>query len=237
MCVILFTTRNGKLFFAKNRDRGYQTNIKIIHEMINGNEVVYLLDEKTGWIEGMNEHGLAIINSTTLMQEDYSRKSILKNPIYNALKQNHLNNFDLEGNSLVHFNNKVYHIGLDVKIVKKQIVLTNDKKLESSRIRQKMVENELNKNTYNDLLHDVMNVYYPNVKSTNQPYRHEKHIQTEYPNKIPIFTTGQILYNITDKIFVYYYDTNATENVEYINKMKHKSKIKVIIKPTQKKWK
>lgn len=50
MCVILYTTINGKTILAKNRDRIYHPNIEIIHE------VIYLMDKKTGWIE--NEHEL-----------------------------------------------------------------------------------------------------------------------------------------------------------------------------------
>jgi len=61
MCVILYTTINGKKILAKNRDRIYHPNIEIIHEIIDGIEVIYLMDKKTGWIEGMNENGFGTI--------------------------------------------------------------------------------------------------------------------------------------------------------------------------------
>jgi len=73
MCVILFTEINGKKIFAKNRDRIYKPSIVIKHEIINGIELVYMEDAKTGWIEGMNENGVAIINSTLNMKESSSK--------------------------------------------------------------------------------------------------------------------------------------------------------------------
>jgi hypothetical protein len=78
MCVILFTTINGKKILAKNRDRIYHPKVEIIHEIIDGIEIVYLMDKKTGWIEGMNENGLALLNAT-LNMKDSDSKSVNKN--------------------------------------------------------------------------------------------------------------------------------------------------------------
>lgn len=64
MCVILYTTLNGKTILAKNRDRIYKPKIEIIHEIVNGIEMVYFKDLSTNWMEGINEKGCAMVNSS-----------------------------------------------------------------------------------------------------------------------------------------------------------------------------
>jgi len=64
MCVIFFTKVNGKNILFKNRDRQYKASVQIVHEIRNGTEIVYIHDTETGWIEGINEHGIGIISST-----------------------------------------------------------------------------------------------------------------------------------------------------------------------------
>ena len=64
MCVIIYTTINNKKILVKNRDRVYKPNIVIIHELVDGVELAYIKDLKTGWIEGLNGNGIGIINST-----------------------------------------------------------------------------------------------------------------------------------------------------------------------------
>jgi len=289
MCVILFTTINGKKILAKNRDRIYHPNIEIIHEIIDGIEIVYLMDKKTGWIEGMNENGLALLNATLNMKDSDSksfintRKNILKkkkNKIFNALKNNTKKNIFynlikksedpdliLEGNTLLHYNNEVYHIENDIfnkfniRNIKKPLVLTNHskylrnlgytkgKKGLSSFLRQKLVEMKLNENyskennnkeIYDDLMNNVLNIYSPNIDPRLQPYRDEKLVKESFPNlekdTVIIYTTGQILCNVTDKEFVYYSDKNNSAKVKYINKLpsSYVPKIRVIIKETEK---
>lgn len=289
MCVILYTTINGKKILAKNRDRIYHPNIEIIHEIIDGIEVIYLMDKKTGWIEGMNEDGLALLNATLNMKDSNSksfintRKNVLKkkkNKIFNALKNNNKKNifynlikksedpcFVLEGNTLVHYNNDIYHIEnnidnkFNIRNIKKSVVLTNHsnylpnlgytkgKKGLSSYLRQKLVEMKLkkkhcelknNNEIYNYLINDVLNIYSPNIDPRLQPYRDEKLVKKIFPNleknTVIIYTTGQILCNVTDKEFVYYYDKNNSEKVKYINKLptSYVPKIRVIIEETEK---
>ena len=64
MCVILYEKINGMNIIAKNRDRAYKPYIDIIHEIVNGIEIIYIHDRTNLWIEGMNEYGVGIINST-----------------------------------------------------------------------------------------------------------------------------------------------------------------------------
>ena len=63
MCVIIYTILNNKTILAKNRDRFYNPKIEIVHEIINGTEIVYTRDDKSKCIDGMNEYGIGYINS------------------------------------------------------------------------------------------------------------------------------------------------------------------------------
>ena len=153
MCVILYTEIDGKKILAKNRDRTYKPRIELIHEIVNGIEIAYIRDLKTGWIEGMNEIGCGLINSTLNMNESKHvkkmKKVVLKtkkNKIYNALCERkkskvfydlikHSNNKEtnnvLEGHTLMMFNNQVFHVENNVfnnfiiKKVNKPVVFTN----------------------------------------------------------------------------------------------------------------
>lgn len=139
MCVIIYTKINGKQFLVKNRDRTYTPKIEIIHEIINGMEIVYINDLVTGWREGMNEHGVGLINSSLATRHDDNKslsEQIKKNPkllhdykskikgntIYNILVDreferkiydclNHDNCSNIaEGHNLIITNHDVFHV-------------------------------------------------------------------------------------------------------------------------------
>lgn len=59
-----------EILLAKNRDRTYNPNIKIIREIIDGTEVLYMYDVDTDYSEGMNEYGIGIVNTTLQGKED-----------------------------------------------------------------------------------------------------------------------------------------------------------------------
>jgi hypothetical protein len=69
-CVVATVHLNGETILAKNRDRKYSPKIEIIHELIDGVEVVYIHDTITDWSEGMNEYGIGIINASLLVHYD-----------------------------------------------------------------------------------------------------------------------------------------------------------------------
>lgn len=69
-CTIAGVKIDDGIVLAKNRDRGYKASIEIIHELIDGVEVVYWRDIDTDWSEGMNEFGVGIVNSSLLVVED-----------------------------------------------------------------------------------------------------------------------------------------------------------------------
>lgn len=130
MCVIYYININGQKILAKNRDRYYKPEITIYHEIINGIEVVYIKDENHGWIEGMNELGTGIVNSTLSSEKKHldNKSNFFKkykfkcNIIYNAITEPKKNNFFkeilknknelyiLEGHSLIAFNDIIYHL-------------------------------------------------------------------------------------------------------------------------------
>jgi len=70
MCVIVYANINGQKILAKNRDRIYDPNIQIHHTILKGVEVAYYMDEKTNWIEGINEYGICMVNSALKTRED-----------------------------------------------------------------------------------------------------------------------------------------------------------------------
>jgi len=71
-CVVARIKVEGKTILAKNRDRGYKAQIEVVHELIEGVEVVYLHDKLTDWSEGMNEFGVGIVNAS--LQVDFDEK-------------------------------------------------------------------------------------------------------------------------------------------------------------------
>jgi hypothetical protein len=69
-CTSVGISIKNKLLLAKNRDRTYNPTIKIVREIIDGTEVIYMYDIDTDYSEGMNEHGIGIINTTLQGKED-----------------------------------------------------------------------------------------------------------------------------------------------------------------------
>jgi hypothetical protein len=61
-CTTVAGHLDGSRFLFKNRDRSYTPDTVIVHENFKGTEIVYYTDQ-TGWIEGMNEHGVGFVFS------------------------------------------------------------------------------------------------------------------------------------------------------------------------------
>ena len=78
-CVIVgghFNKENTIL--AKNRDRTYSPNLVIKHRIFHEVEIAYMKDDDTGWVEGMNEYGIGIVNSSLLVDHDEKEKEIVR---------------------------------------------------------------------------------------------------------------------------------------------------------------
>jgi hypothetical protein len=61
---------DDKIVLAKNRDRAYYPKIKLVRDIINGLEVAYMYDEDTDYSEGMNEAHIGIVNTTLQGKKD-----------------------------------------------------------------------------------------------------------------------------------------------------------------------
>jgi hypothetical protein len=69
-CTIVGVRLGDGIVLAKNRDRGYDAEMEIIHEVLNNVEIVYWHDIETDWSEGMNEFGIALVNSSLMVNDD-----------------------------------------------------------------------------------------------------------------------------------------------------------------------
>lgn len=69
-CTSIATSVGGSLVMCKNRDRAYYPKLKVVRELINGIECVYMYDDDTDYSEGMNEKGIGILNTTLTGKKD-----------------------------------------------------------------------------------------------------------------------------------------------------------------------
>lgn len=71
MCVIAakyFPTHGWVI--AKNRDRNYPVEIKIVQSQRQGVERLFIRDLTTGYSEGLNEYGISIISASVMVKKD-----------------------------------------------------------------------------------------------------------------------------------------------------------------------
>lgn len=85
MCIIVYANIKGKQILAKNRDKVYVPEVKIVRDIIDGTEVIYMIDNNTGWLEGMNEHGLGIVNSALNVKYDETEEDELRKKRLNLM--------------------------------------------------------------------------------------------------------------------------------------------------------
>ncbi len=69
-CIIAVGEFGGSRTLFKNRDRNYTPEIKVHHEVRDGVEVLYLRDSVTGWVEGLNDKGIGIVNAALSVKAD-----------------------------------------------------------------------------------------------------------------------------------------------------------------------
>ena len=71
-CIIVAGETEGKNVLAKSRDRNYHARVKIVRDLCDDGEteVVYFEDLDTGYAEGMNSHGLGVVNAALAVGED-----------------------------------------------------------------------------------------------------------------------------------------------------------------------
>ena len=70
-CIIVGGCIGNNFILAKNRDRKFLPTIEIVRKLSKGGiEMVLMYDKRTQYVEGMNQFGIGIINSTLLNEED-----------------------------------------------------------------------------------------------------------------------------------------------------------------------
>jgi hypothetical protein len=76
MCVLIAKYFEGKGWVAvKNRDRNYVPDINFFRTNKNGLERLLLLDEVTGYTEGLNDNGIAVLTTSLMVIDDEKEKS------------------------------------------------------------------------------------------------------------------------------------------------------------------
>jgi hypothetical protein len=72
MCIIT-AARHGKnrsLCLTKTRDRAYNPRLTLCYTEHRGVAILMYLDLETTWVEGINEHGLTVVNSALMVKRD-----------------------------------------------------------------------------------------------------------------------------------------------------------------------
>lgn len=73
-CIVAFVEVDGSPCLFKNRDRNYMPHVRIIRALQEGVEVAYLEDTLTGWVEGINEYGIGVVNSALMVTRDETER-------------------------------------------------------------------------------------------------------------------------------------------------------------------
>jgi hypothetical protein len=251
MCVIASLYLENQSILVKNRDRKYKASIKVIHELKDGVEVLYIQDLDTGWSEGLNEYGIGITNATLMVNQDEREGIVIKkrrntvsydgDKIRKALS---LTNIESIVNYLTDYKNKksmhnglkgitfvanaetkyviegtTKHAPLVIEVPKEELIVRTNHgiyypgagyntgiKKQSSVSRLEIAERELNKvNNINEVL-DILSAQYVEDNFLN-PYRR--------PSEYQIFTTGQILTNLSTLTLQYRSDKTFCEFMGY----------------------
>lgn len=77
-CIVAAGVWDGSRCLMKTRDRNYKPRLKAFHKIRNGVEMLYVRDMGTGWIEGMNEFGIGIVNSALSVVRDETEKKVVR---------------------------------------------------------------------------------------------------------------------------------------------------------------
>lgn len=76
-CIIAASTFGSDIVLVKNRDRGYAPKLEIMRAMLHGTEIAVLHDKTTGWVEGINEYGMGLVNASLMVGFDEKEKEIV----------------------------------------------------------------------------------------------------------------------------------------------------------------
>ncbi len=71
-CTIVAGNLNNKNYLFKNRDKMFMSEYSVVHELFEGTEIV-ISSDKTGWSEGINEHGIGFVYSFLAKPSDLNK--------------------------------------------------------------------------------------------------------------------------------------------------------------------
>ena len=69
-CIIAGRKFDEDLCLFKTRDRAYDSEVEVVHVEKDGTEMAVIYDPKTGYIEGVNEHGIGVVNTALAVARD-----------------------------------------------------------------------------------------------------------------------------------------------------------------------
>jgi len=79
-CIIASGVWGGSQTLLKNRDRNYDVKLWVVHEVRDDIEIAYVLDDVTGWSEGLNEYGIGVVNTALQVKRDEAEKQLANKP-------------------------------------------------------------------------------------------------------------------------------------------------------------
>lgn len=81
-CIIVGGMSSGDHVLAKSRDRNYHARVEIVRRVLDdGTEIVYFRDLDTGYAEGMNSHGIGVVNAALSISDDEKAKDKTKSKV------------------------------------------------------------------------------------------------------------------------------------------------------------
>lgn len=70
-CIIIGGQLHGSNFLGKTRDRNYKPDLQIVRKLMpNDLEIIYIHDQTSDYLEGMNSSGIGIVNAALLVSAD-----------------------------------------------------------------------------------------------------------------------------------------------------------------------
>ena len=70
-CITFAKKIDGNIILGKNRDRNYSPNLRAVRDLTGyGVELCYIMDNDTDWCEGINSHGIGLVNSALFVKRD-----------------------------------------------------------------------------------------------------------------------------------------------------------------------
>ena len=73
-CTSAYKKIGNRRLVVKNRDKHYMPNITVHHELRDGTEILYYIDEDSRGIDGINEYGIGVAFNSVNFKSDHAEK-------------------------------------------------------------------------------------------------------------------------------------------------------------------